>query len=996
MRQSDGGTIKVLDPKSPLAGVEVVIAAGALPRATETVRLSVSRASVPTEFSSLAQKQPDLLFRLISLGEARGEDAVGATYHPIMFPLVSLLASPQRMGPVMDLQPSGVTFSQPVTVKVPFQVLEVDGLIDGAVFPALGTQGADGSVAWELISDFEIDQANRQLVFRTKHFSLFDVFRMALDKADDSLGKEWQNLGRWSRTHLEEARRDFPNKSTLSPLLSFAQAVTCTERDPTPSTDPPGLVSLLSHLGGKLGRGSIETGQEDALQKWLQGMNQLSAAAIYAKAHQLNNGDVFKALLTAHNALRGIIRPHADQKGLTPEAQQLMAKTAPLRGDGDDEAGALYHFFGTAVYGFAWSHYVNLLEAKSLLQSDLALYLGPDLIVHVEERVISTDFWSDPREAVVDLAGMDLGKQLYRQVHGKTMFELRQYRLDPSTCARLLGELPNLALFRKPGEAADVTLAGQKLPSGAFREGTPLTLNWAVYNASNQGTSAAVSIIVSLDGHEVLRTFVQDLEANGSQRFTANLGSPQVGSHTVRVTINPEQAPESDYSDNTRTITFTVESPPQPPATLTVNPSSVVTGSSVVVRGEGFTPDAQVILILGGVRKGFSGVNPDGTFTASILVDVPAGSHVLSATDGRGRTATATLTVHAASAPNITPSKFPGYSDILVVSNDTDPLNPTATLQAGTVYVYGGIVNSGTVNASGPFFVTLYLDGVQVHQYQYPSGESLRAGIPLALGPITLRSVTSGQHTLRLVVDSSNAVDETNENDNVYVTTIRVSGPAGRPNLTLVPCPTSCEGEAIHYEPASDARNGWIFFGVTNNGNVPITRKFVVRLLIDGVFVEDTEMPPGPSLDIGETAEGFFIINVPAGPHTARVALDYTGVIEESNERDNALEISFDHVVCREGCKGEDGGDERQTGCPAGYGELIVLGFPGFFVLGDARGINIYFNGQLYHTTPFDKCIEAGAYIIRFVRTTGGEGHNWIGPYRFTLRDDGVQRFTYP
>ncbi|MBI2866826.1 MAG: hypothetical protein HYX97_00655 [Chloroflexi bacterium] len=761
MRQSDGGTIKVLDPKSPLAGIEVVIPAGALPRAAETVRLGVSRASLPAEFSSFAQKQPDLLFRLISLGEARGQDEAGASYHPIVFPLVSLLALPQRVGPVMELQPSGTTFSEPVTVRVPFQVLGVDSLIDGAVFPMRGTEGTDGSVAWELISDFEIDQAKKQLVFRTKHFSLFDVFRMAMDKANDSLGKEWQNLGKWSRTHLEEARRDFPNKSILSPLPSFAQAITCTERDPTGSTDPPGLLSLLSHLGGTLGRGNIQTGQEDALKEWMQGMSELSAAGIYAKAHQLNNGDVFKALLTAHNTLRGIIRPHAGQRELTPEARQLMAKTAPLRGDGDDEAGALYHFFGTAVYGFAWSHSMNLFEAKSPLQFDLARYLGPDLVVHVEERVISTDFWDNPREAVVDLAGMDLGKQLYRQVQGKTLFDLRNYRMDSSACARLLRELSNFAFFKNPGEAADVTLVGETLASGAYREGSPLTARSAVYDTTSQGTSPSFSVVVFLDGREVSRTLIQGLRPREFRFFTANLGAPQVGSHTLRVTINPERLPESDYSDNTRTVTFTVESPPKPTPTRTPTPTRIPT--------------------------------PIPTPTP-----VPA--------------------------PNLIPSKFPGYSDILVVSNGTDQLNPTATLQAGTIYVYWGIVNSGSVNASGPFFVTLYLDGAQVHQYQYPPGENLRPGIALALGPITLRSVTSGQHTLRLIVDSSNTIAETNESDNVFTKTITVAGQP--PTLTLAPS-TAAPGAQVY---ASGA------------GFTPSSR---IEIVLEGVVVARIGIGPG-------------------------------------------------------------------------------------------------------------------------------------------------------
>ena len=133
------------------------------------------------------------------------------------------------------------------------------------------------------------------------------------------------------------------------------------------------------------------------------------------------------------------------------------------------------------------------------------------------------------------------------------------------------------------------------------------------------------------------------------------------------------------------------------------------------------------------------------------------------------------LSVTFSSRPNITPYQPSGWSDKIVVSNatgsytDSNPLNTTDTL-----YVDWAVLNNGSVATASTFDIHLYVDGVQKTGWQLDPPRNPNNYIPLS--DYSIGSLDAGQHEIKIVADSSEAIDESNENDNTYTKTITVQG----------------------------------------------------------------------------------------------------------------------------------------------------------------------------------------------------------------------------
>ena len=82
--------------------------------------------------------------------------------------------------------------------------------------------------------------------------------------------------------------------------------------------------------------------------------------------------------------------------------------------------------------------------------------------------------------------------------------------------------------------------------------------------------------------------------------------------------------------------------------------------------------------------------------------------------------------------------------------------------------------NRSTVDATTPFSVTLFFDGREVHTFQLVQGAHAGGVIRIedwdGLGEQV--DVAPGPHTLRIVIDPENAVQEAREDDNVYERTV--------------------------------------------------------------------------------------------------------------------------------------------------------------------------------------------------------------------------------
>ena len=125
--------------------------------------------------------------------------------------------------------------------------------------------------------------------------------------------------------------------------------------------------------------------------------------------------------------------------------------------------------------------------------------------------------------------------------------------------------------------------------------------------------------------------------------------------------------------------------------------------------------------------------------------------------------------------PNLRPVRPDGWSDSLVVSNRQETHTDTLRLMAyDWLFVDFAVINSGAAAVAAPFRIELFLDGRLRETFDVappldPQVYRFREDYPLG-------RLSSGTHTLRVVVDGGESVPESDESDNQYTKTLFVSG----------------------------------------------------------------------------------------------------------------------------------------------------------------------------------------------------------------------------
>ena len=183
----------------------------------------------------------------------------------------------------------------------------------------------------------------------------------------------------------------------------------------------PGLNPIRAEFGlDKLGLNDLERGAESwsgaspsvrpALLARLAALEPLlTAAALFAGALEIDRGDVYRALLTAHNVLR---ESRADDR--------VQAALRPIRTDGGDDSGAYYHLFGMAAYAVAFELATSAASATGAQLAGLNP-LAPEVAAALEEAFVADptgDLTGDPTEFAVDLLGARVGRHLYAAFAG--------------------------------------------------------------------------------------------------------------------------------------------------------------------------------------------------------------------------------------------------------------------------------------------------------------------------------------------------------------------------------------------------------------------------------------------------------------------------------------------------------------------------------------------------------------------------------------------------
>ncbi|MEX0799865.1 MAG: hypothetical protein WD379_01445 [Dehalococcoidia bacterium] len=409
---AEGGRYEVDASDETLAGVVLDVPPGAVSDSM-TITMSGSEQEGGS-VAELAEAEPEL--HLAVVGYAL-DNIDTAAMHPLYGPLFAL-SSAEFAGPAIAFGPDGAEFGEPISVSMPLSTLGIDD--PTTALPMV--QSADGS--WE-VADFSIDEDAGIATAEVAHFSVLKWLQN-LVAAPGNLTALWAFDG------VSTATAKLPQDT----YEKFARGAVCSGQNPAANlTKIPGLPTLLDYLGFEAS--ALSSGQEDTLKTWITDQyqeagfgareyNSISLGDIFGKAMELNGGDVFQSLVTAHNVLR-------DNR----ESRPVQDMIANYRGDGGDERGARYHMFGMALYSFAYEYF---LEKTNIVRDSGQLVIGtealdPRIVATIEESIVSGDILEDVTEYAVDLQGAALGRQLYRELRNSQTADLvSKYAIDPAAC----------------------------------------------------------------------------------------------------------------------------------------------------------------------------------------------------------------------------------------------------------------------------------------------------------------------------------------------------------------------------------------------------------------------------------------------------------------------------------------------------------------------------------------------------------------------------------
>ena len=233
-------------------------------------------------------------------------------------------------------------------------------------------------------------------------------------------------------------------------------------------------------------------------------------------------------------------------------------------------------------------------------------------------------------------------------------------------------------------------------------------------------------------------------------------------------------------------------------------------------------------------------------------------------------------------------------------------------------YISFRVFNSGAVAVERRFFVDLYFD--QYLAYRFAARSDLAAGYFLEWPdwPDLTRFVrlTPGDHTLRVVVDSTDLISETDETDNVFEQVFHWDEAGVRAKATdgqdacslpnLVPFAPRGWEQALQVTsyPASNV-NGplsvdvptFFRYGFTSEGPVSIPTTVLVDIYVDGMLVlrdpwtqllAEQRIVRDPWIGMHE------VLDLEPGTHLVKLVIDPTNLVSESNEDDNVYEIELD------------------------------------------------------------------------------------------------------
>ena len=380
---------------------------------------------------------------------------------------------------------------------------------------------------------------------------------------------------------------------------------------------------------------------------------------------------------------------------------------------------------------------------------------------------------------------------------------------------------PNLTPYQPTDWSDRIVVSkgtGTHSDSSGLTSTDTLYVDWAVLNNGSAAAGVLFKSQLYVDG--ALRATWNTNPPLNPNFYTSvddySLGTLSAGTHTLRIKTDATSViSENNEGDNEYSRTITIGGSGSP--NLTPFQPTGWTDKVVVSKGTGTHSDSSgltstdtlyvdwAVLNNGSVAAGVlfkSQLYVDGALRATWNTNPPlnpnfytsvddyslgtlsAGTHtlriktdatsVISESNEGDNEYSKTITIGGGGSPNLTPYKPTGWSDRIVVSkgtgthSDSSGLTPTDTL-----YVDWAVLNNGSAAAGVLFKNDLYVDGVL--RATWSTNPPLSPSAYTSTSDYSLGKLSVGAHILRIKADSTNALTESNEQDNEYTRTISVA-----------------------------------------------------------------------------------------------------------------------------------------------------------------------------------------------------------------------------
>jgi subtilase family serine protease len=401
--------------------------------------------------------------------------------------------------------------------------------------------------------------------------------------------------------------------------------------------------------------------------------------------------------------------------------------------------------------------------------------------------------------------------------------------------------------------------------------GDKITFTVTVMN-QGAGDAADSRVDMYVDNVKVKHKEFGDIEAGDTAGATFT-GRAEEGSHQIKaITDTRDEVPESDETNNEKTVTFLTPASDLIIQQIIWTPSEPVIGDMVT-----FTV---TVKNQGGAGSAYTHVNyyiDDNEVSSDYIEPISA-----NATDNQTFTWMAIAGEHDIKA-------FVDFLDSVNESDETNnektiiftPIGPDLTVES-----IDWSHNDPPVGETVTFTVTIQNDGGSradaslVHIYIDDTPRGYQDIPEMDSGTKIMRTfdwkVTAGTHSIHAVIDESNLIAESNEANNETL----IGYPM--PDLTF---------EAVTWSPVNSALGDKVTLTayVKNQGSQQADG-FQVCFYVDGNEVDYREIP---QLDAGARVTNNFEWEASTGQHTLTLVADGADVISEGIENNNEETVAF-------------------------------------------------------------------------------------------------------